>query len=332
MIQTTPGTYFDALCVGFDSGLVGTIGVQIVDDSDNTVYGRTINGITENPPASGIYHVNLLSPVDKGNYLVQWDTGVISRPTVAIEELEVTDEVEPVFSVPGDVYESIARGFPTGLVGTIGYQVLDMLGNVIIPRTTAGIIELGPGIGAYQAEVIVPVVTGTYTILWDDGAVTPGNIAVDTFVVYASQEILASLSDINANLDGTVVSANAMNTALLQISVARIVRGYLSRVFTRTQLLAWDIPEHTPEIIREVAGKLIASQLYFNKTATQSLDVDENSFAQMRYNEAMQILKDLVSGEQVISGLTTELETTMSELDFFPRDSTDRSFTKSLQF
>lgn len=332
MIQVTPGTYFDALCVGFDSGLVGTIGVQIVDDTDTTVYGRTTNGITESPPASGVYHVSLLSPIDKANYLVQWDTGVISRPTVAIEELRVTDETEPIFSVPGGTYESIARGFPTGLVGTIGYQIRDMLGNVVIPRTTAGILELGPGIGAYQALVLVPAITGRYIILWDDGSITPSHIAVDTFTVYASQEILASLSDINANLDGTVVSANAMNTALLQISVARIVRGYLSRLFTRTQLLAWDIPEHTPEIIREAAGKLIASQLYFNLTATQSLDIDENSFAQMRYNEAMQILKDLVSGEQVIAGLTSDLETTMSELDFFPRDSTDRSFAKGLQF
>lgn len=150
-------------------------------------------------------------------------------------------------------------------------------------------------------------------------------------------EILASLDDINAELpsdeETPVVVADEDNTSLLQISTARVVRGYLSRIYPVATLVSWTVPNNTPELIRTAAGKLIAAQLYFNKTAQQTTAIEDNSFAQKRYDEAMSILKDIVDGSVTLVEVTDITgESEMSDLDYFPVDSTDRSFTKSQLF
>lgn len=149
-------------------------------------------------------------------------------------------------------------------------------------------------------------------------------------------EILASLDDINAELPSDdaqpVVVADDDNTALLQISTARVVRGYLSRVIDNATLLSWQTPDSTPEIISVAAGKLIAAQLFFNKTAETSIVIDADSFAQKRYNEGMQILNDIVAGIVDIPTVIITSTESLSTADFFPVDATDRSFTKSQVF
>lgn len=149
-------------------------------------------------------------------------------------------------------------------------------------------------------------------------------------------EILASLDDINANLpsDGDVatVVADEENTGLLQISVARVVRGYLSRVIDNATLLAWTTPENTPEIIKEVAAKLIASQLYFNKVAKTTPLIDKTHFSQKLYDEAIAILQQIIVGDILIEGVVFEGTESMSTLDFFPIDATDRAFTMGQRF
>jgi len=158
-----------------------------------------------------------------------------------------------------------------------------------------------------------------------------------------SSQILASLDDINAELpsdpppDGVaaVVAATEDNTDLLQISVARIVRGYLSNTVSRELLMSWSSPDATPETIRVIAGKLIASQLYFNQTAKTSLIIDPDSFAQKRYDEAMALLNQIVAGTIIIDdpGTGEEINTSgeLSDLDFFPIDDADRAFTLGMQ-
>lgn len=149
-------------------------------------------------------------------------------------------------------------------------------------------------------------------------------------------ELLASLEDINANLPSDanvpVVVATEDNTGLIQISIARVIRGYLSRVMDNNILLAWVNPVTTPDIIREVAAKLIASQLFFNRNAEQSLDIDEKSFAQIKYDEAMAILNNIIAGTVVVPNVLTTATEGMSLLDGWPIDSTDRSFTKGMLF
>lgn len=147
-------------------------------------------------------------------------------------------------------------------------------------------------------------------------------------------EILASLDDINANLpsdDGSAVAiANEDNSALLQISVARVVRGYLTRVIDNGTLQGWSTPENTPELIREIAGKLIAAQLYFNQTAKTSVLVDKDSFSQKLYDEAVAMLQQIILGDIILAGVVTNATENLSDLDYWPNSPVDRSFTKGM--
>lgn len=74
-----------------------------------------------------------------------------------------------VTATVGQPFISIAEGATPGLVGTIGVQLLDIYGNVVISRTTAGISELAPGVYEWQCAS-APQYAGQYTILWDDGS------------------------------------------------------------------------------------------------------------------------------------------------------------------
>lgn len=149
--------------------------------------------------------------------------------------------------------------------------------------------------------------------------------------------ILASLDDINANLpsdeqtSAPVVTATDENTALLQISVARIVRGYLSRIASNSTLQGWTTPEITPGIVSEIAAKLIAAQLYFNELAKTTTIIDKDSFSQKRYDEAMTLLQQVVLGEIILEGVATTVTESLTTDDFFPTDSSDRFFTKAME-
>lgn len=140
-------------------------------------------------------------------------------------------------------------------------------------------------------------------------------------------EILASVDDINANLDNTAVQADDINTNLLQISVARVIRAYLSNYIDNAALFSWVTPDTTPDTIREIAAKLIASQLYFNTTAGQQKLIQPEHVSQRLYNEAIALLNQIISGSITIPGVIIIGSDSMSTSDFFPIDDTDRAFT-----
>lgn len=144
-------------------------------------------------------------------------------------------------------------------------------------------------------------------------------------------EILATLDDINAQLADNVVEATGQNTELLQISVARVVRGYLSRVISGTTLATWTSPDKTPDIIREAAAMLIASQVFFQATSATSLDVDDRNWGQLLYDRAISLLTGVVDGDILIDEIVVEPIDSMSALDFFPTDDTDRAFTVGME-
>jgi hypothetical protein len=147
-----------------------------------------------------------------------------------------------------------------------------------------------------------------------------------------------TVDDINAYLpDGSVINspvveADAVNVAKIQLSVERVVRGYLARILSTATMASWDEPDNTPDIIREVAAMLEAAQLYFDQVAASSLDLDDTHISQILYNRAMALLNDIVSGQVVIPDVPSDTPETMTLLDFFPVDDTDRAFTLSQQF
>lgn len=130
-----------------------------------------------------------------------------------------------------------------------------------------------------------------------------------------------------------VVTADDENTNLIQIGVARIVRGNLVRGIDQATVLSWKTPETTPELIREASAKLIAAQLYYNKIAAQSSTVEENSRSQLLYNEGMAIINGILNGSLAIADMDVSLidEGSMSTNNFWPIDDTDRAFTMGMQ-
>jgi hypothetical protein len=178
--------------------------------------------------------------------------------------------------------------------------------------------------------------TGTYLLTFLDAA---GNQdPCDPVINGISSELLASLNDINAWLDGQVVQATGDNTALIQIAMSRVVKGYLAKVVDPVTMAGWIDPPHTPDIIREIASMLIAAQLYFDEMSRTSIIIEDMSYAQKLYDRAMLMLNDIIEGKLAIingSGGTTPIpitpEDSLTTEDFFPIDDTDRAFTLSMK-
>jgi hypothetical protein len=145
-------------------------------------------------------------------------------------------------------------------------------------------------------------------------------------------EIFATIDDVNGNLDGQVISADSNNSSLVQIGVARIIRAYLGKL-VGDGMNAWVSPDTTPATIRQIAGMLIAAQVYFNSAAPTSLLIDDVNYHQRLYDRAMAMLQGIIDGTidiglgDVVVAPVDEL----SELDFFPTDDTDRAFTLSME-
>lgn len=176
---------------------------------------------------------------------------------------------------------------------------------------------------------LATLTNGWYKIVFVDAAA----LQQPTEPIYngTSTQILASLDDINAEVDGVVIEADPNNTSLIQVSVARVIRAFLAPIVDRTVLYSWVSPSTTPEIIRTIAGKLIAAQLYMSKIAAQSSDIPNTHIAQRLYNEAMALLNMVISGEIIIDNVVVVTEGSLTLADFFPVDAKDRAFSMGME-
>lgn len=73
--------------------------------------------------------------------------------------------------VTGTDFEIPFDNAPTGLVGTFGWQVQDGQGDVVIPRTTTGVVEAVPG--SYAVTGGSTLVPGVYAVIGDTGGGSP---------------------------------------------------------------------------------------------------------------------------------------------------------------
>lgn len=92
-----------------------------------------------------------------------------------------------IYTSPGEPFSSVVSS-ATGLTGTIGVTVIAD-GATVTPRTTSGIVEYPAGSGIYQLTGTAPDDAGTYTIVWDDGAVTPGRLSVQELIVTTAARV-----------------------------------------------------------------------------------------------------------------------------------------------
>ena len=150
-------------------------------------------------------------------------------------------------------------------------------------------------------------------------------------------EILATVDDINASLpsedfdgSGAVVTATDENTALLQVSVARVVRGFLSGVVDQETLMGWSEPDLTPEPVREAAAKMIAAQFFMQRVTRTTALIDDRHYSQILYDQAMAILNGIKDGEILLEDIVI-VGDSMSMFDFHPVDDTDRAFEMGME-
>lgn len=121
---------------GFPSGLVGTIGVRIVNlATGSTVIARATAGIVEPVSGSGIYLATLASNPGDGRYADIWDSGTVSPSTVGEDSFKIG---------AGAVVNA-----PT--LTNVPWPV----GTVVKAYTTAGDQAGGPGVGTPLATATV---------------------------------------------------------------------------------------------------------------------------------------------------------------------------------
>lgn len=101
---------------------------------------------------------------------------------------------------PSSTFEAVASGFASGLTGTIGVRILDNAGATTTARVTAGIAEYPASSGVYYVTLTAPSTAGQYTILWDNGTATPGNIATEDLVVAETVTVQYATSTVSGGL------------------------------------------------------------------------------------------------------------------------------------
>ena len=147
-------------------------------------------------------------------------------------------------------------------------------------------------------------------------------------------EILASLSDIDVWLDKKVTMTDADDDDF-QVEAQRIIKATLAGVFTPTTLYAWDSPSNTPDLIRGIAGRLIAA--YWYKERYSEDDTSIPPYAQSLYDEAIKMLVDIRSGVLTVLGddgqPIAESGLEPSETWFWPNNETPGPvFTMEMEF
>lgn len=119
-IYTNPGAQFESKLTNAPSGLVGTLHVQIIRDSDGSVVlARTTAGIVESPAASGRYVFTHAAPTLEDQYTVLWDRGSVTPENTAEDTLLVNSDLVSLIEGESPTILSVAdyktlRNIPPG--------------------------------------------------------------------------------------------------------------------------------------------------------------------------------------------------------------------------
>jgi hypothetical protein len=125
MIFADVGDTYEAVAEGFATGLTGTLGVRVRDNTGSDTLARTTAGIAEDIAGSGIYRVTLPAISVAGQYTVVWDNGA---GVYATEDLLVGVSGAPtVISQPSTI--TITAG-----PGPVGSSFKTMQDDVMLDR------------------------------------------------------------------------------------------------------------------------------------------------------------------------------------------------------
>lgn len=142
---------------------------------------------------------------------------------------------------------------------------------------------------------------------------------------------LATDDDIQVHLpEDKIAVADITDLTDMQTDAERIIKGYLAGTFSPTTLAGWNdptvniaSPNYVPVLIRAVAGRFIAAFAYRRYYSEDSLD--DPTYAQTKYDEAMSMLNQIISGELVLTDVTEVVDTGthLTSDDFYPNDTAD---------
>lgn len=77
-IEVAPGGSYETSMDWGVTGLVGTIGIRLLDGNGATTVARVTAGITEYPATSGVYWFTRTAPTTAGDYDEFWDNGAVT--------------------------------------------------------------------------------------------------------------------------------------------------------------------------------------------------------------------------------------------------------------
>jgi hypothetical protein len=91
------------------------------------------------------------------------------------------------------------------------------------------------------------------------------------------------------------------------LDAERVIKGRLSGVYAPLTLAAWASPETTPQHIRAIGGRLAAALIYSTRLSGERTDID--FYAQGKYNEAMNMLELVATGQVTLPEVTEIIDT-----------------------
>lgn len=134
----------------------------------------------------------------------------------------------------------------------------------------------------------------------------------------------ATAEEVNEFLNEEIIQVATGDFDLEGDEAGRVIRAYLSvSHISAATMDTWVDPATTPEIIRSIAGRMIACQV-FGRAFSGNAD-EVSPYAQWLYNEAMSMLNGIITGTIVITELPDGVTATshISEDYFYPNDSAD---------
>ena len=224
------------------------------------------------------------------------------------------------YARPGESFEATLDNAPTGLVGTVGVQIIDTPGTTVITaRTTAGIAEVPAGSGMYAATLIAPLAKGTYSVVWDTGGGSPKYAREELRVVsnpptipapggYCSPDDVRNVLAPDGDPDGDLGTGAALSDDQFDSEIATAAAEIDAKLSTR-----YSVPfaGAVPIIIAKVNADLAAYGITLTYLRNESLTDDHP--IRLRYNRALSTLNALAKGEGKLLGEDGEIAATGGE-------------------
>lgn len=142
----------------------------------------------------------------------------------------------------------------------------------------------------------------------------------------------ASLDDVVRHYNDDVVTTTQPDVDALADSVDVMIRAYITGRVAGDVIASWTTPTNTPELISDIAGKLIAAFRLRAMQATSTGVIPQ--LAQRLYDEAMEMLLGVAGGTIDVEGIELISTTSYTDEDYAPTGALVQApkFTMAMDF